>query len=108
MLGRSDGVLNREFPRVFCAICFVAHCFGGAASGIRFGSSEIYEVTDTFAPSSSSTTADPLAVIEDALVVGQKIQGGTDERVVLFVKLIDGATLSEELIKAIKLRVRTT
>ncbi|KAK4047329.1 hypothetical protein OIV83_005507 [Microbotryomycetes sp. JL201] len=85
MLGRSDGVLN--------------------PSGIRFGSAEIYEVCDTFSPSADNAGA--LNVIEDSLVVGQKTQGGADERVVLFVKLIDGRQLGDDLVKEIKLRVRT-
>ncbi|KAK4055353.1 hypothetical protein OIO90_003191 [Microbotryomycetes sp. JL221] len=85
MLGRSDGVLN--------------------PSGIRFGSAEIYEVCDTFSPSADN--AGQFNVIEDSLVVGQKTQGGADERVVLFVKLVDGNELSEALLKEIKLRVRT-
>lgn len=76
-----------------------------AASGIRFGSSEIYEVIDTFAP--GATTAE-FGIIEDSLVVGQKIQGGSDERVVLFVKLVDGKTLDDKLLKEIKLRIRNT
>ncbi|KAL8292250.1 hypothetical protein RQP46_001716 [Phenoliferia psychrophenolica] len=87
MLGRSDGVLN--------------------PSGIRFGSSEIYEVLDTLAPSSEPGTS-PVAVVVDSLVVGQKTAGGADERVVLFVQLVPGKELDEALLKEIKLRVRTT
>ncbi|KAG9104469.1 hypothetical protein FRC06_002125 [Ceratobasidium sp. 370] len=80
MLGRSDGVLN--------------------PGGIRFGSSEIYEVLDqTF-----SSSAQP--IILDSLVVGQSIQGGADERVILFVKLADGETLTDELRKRIKNEIR--
>lgn len=40
--------------------------------------------------------------------MGQKIQGGSDERVVLFVKLVDGKTLDDKLLKEIKLRIRNT
>lgn len=77
------------------------------ASGVRFGSSEIYEVLETLAPSAGS--AGEFNVIEDSLVVGQKIQAGSDERVVLFVKLVDGRTgaLDEKLVKEIKTRIRT-
>lgn len=45
--------------------------------------------------------------MHDALVVGQSIRNGTDERVVLFVKLGDGESLSEELENAIRRQVRT-
>jgi len=78
MLGRSDGVLN--------------------PGGIRFGSSEIYDVIE------SSFSSPP--VIVDSLVVGQTTQGGADERVVLFVQLPDGGTLDDALVKAIKVQVR--
>ncbi|KAF8709107.1 AMP-binding enzyme, partial [Rhizoctonia solani] len=80
MLGRSDGVLN--------------------PGGIRFGSSEIYEVLDQ----SFSAGAQPL--ILDSLVVGQSIQGGADERVILFVKLPEGETLSDDLRKRIREEIR--
>ncbi|KAG9050543.1 hypothetical protein FS837_004727 [Tulasnella sp. UAMH 9824] len=80
MLGRSDGVLN--------------------PGGIRFGSSEIYNVLDAAFSSSSAHH------IVDSLVVGQAIQGGVDERVVLFVKLADGRVLDDALRKAVKTEVR--
>ncbi len=85
MLGRSDGVLNPQ--------------------GIRFGSSEIYDVMATLNP--AATPKGPLNVVVDSLVVGQKINGGVDERVVLFVQLEEGETLGAELEKEIKSRVRT-
>lgn len=44
--------------------------------------------------------------IVDSLVVGQAIQGGVDERVVLFVKLADGRVLDDALCKAVKTEVR--
>lgn len=58
MLGRSDGVLN--------------------PGGIRFGPTDIYSILETAAFADS---------IDDALVVGQMIDGGADERVLLFVKV---------------------
>ncbi|KAM0752422.1 acetoacetate-CoA ligase [Meredithblackwellia eburnea MCA 4105] len=76
MLGRSDGVLN--------------------PSGIRFGSSEIYEVLDS------------VDSVVDSLVIGQKTQGGSDERVVLFVQLQEGKLLGDDLMKEIKLKIRTS
>ncbi|KII95198.1 hypothetical protein PLICRDRAFT_34037 [Plicaturopsis crispa FD-325 SS-3] len=85
MLGRSDGVLN--------------------PGGIRFGSSELYDVVDAcFSP---GNTSDPALTVADCVAVGQSIGAGTDERVILFVKLPEGHTLSPALEKAIKTEVRT-
>lgn len=59
MLGRSDGVLN--------------------PGGIRFGPTDIYSVLET-----------PEFVtlgVEETLVVGLMVDGGADEKVVLFVKV---------------------
>ena len=70
MLGRSDGTLK--------------------PGGVRFGSAELYKVTDQ------------LKWITDSLAVGQQIKD--DERVVLFVKM-DGE-LTEALIKEIKAKIR--
>ncbi|KAF9247056.1 hypothetical protein BU15DRAFT_84622 [Melanogaster broomeanus] len=85
MLGRSDGVLN--------------------PGGIRFGTSEIYDVLDAcFSPLPVRDSADS---IEDALAVGQAIEGGTDERVILFVKLSTGKTLSIDLANKIKAEIRS-
>ncbi|KAJ4307672.1 hypothetical protein N0V84_012567 [Fusarium piperis] len=62
MLGRSDGVLN--------------------PSGIRFGSAEIYAVTET------------ISDIADSICVGQKRPSDSDERVLLFVKMKPGTLLT--------------
>lgn len=59
MLGRSDGVLN--------------------PGGIRFGPTDIYSVLE-------STEYTKLGV-EDMLVVGLMVEGGSDEKVILFVKV---------------------
>lgn len=45
--------------------------------------------------------------IVDSLVVGQAIQGGVDERVVLFVKLAEGRVLDDTLCKAVRTEVRS-
>jgi len=82
MLGRSDGVLN--------------------PGGIRFGSSEIYDVLDIC----FSNIANSGMSLVDSLAVGQKIDGGVDERVVLFVKLLHGQALSDELEQRIKSEIR--
>ncbi|KIK97146.1 hypothetical protein PAXRUDRAFT_825234 [Paxillus rubicundulus Ve08.2h10] len=85
MLGRSDGVLN--------------------PGGIRFGTSEIYDVLAAcFSP---PPIRDSASTIEDALAVGQTIEGGTDERMILFVKLPAGRTLSIELENKIKAEIRS-
>lgn len=44
--------------------------------------------------------------IIDCLAVGQSIDDGTDERVILFIKLPEGEVLSEEFEKKIKSEVR--
>lgn len=69
--------------------------------GIRFGSSEIYDVLD-FA-FSKSTGAQHLL---DFLAVGQKTDNGTDERVILFVKLSEDEHLSLDLESNIKAAIR--
>lgn len=76
MLGRSDGVLN--------------------PSGVRFGSSEIYNVI----------LAHFSTQVEDALCIGRKRASDPDEAVVLFVKMAAGQDFSEELRKGIQAAVR--
>ncbi|KAM6521754.1 hypothetical protein FALCPG4_011460 [Fusarium falciforme] len=70
MLGRSDGVLN--------------------PSGVRFGSAEIYAVTET------------MPDIADSICVGQKRHSDSDERVLLFVKMKPGASLTPATVSRIK------
>lgn len=62
--------------------------------GVRFGSAEIYNVTSNGFPD-----------FADTLCVGQK--QGEDERVVLFVKMRKGKTLTEEHISELKTKIRT-
>lgn len=76
MLGRSDGVLN--------------------PLGVRFGSSEIYNVL------LRHFSAD----IEDALCIGRKRESDPDEVVVLFVKMAAGHSFSDDLTKKIQDAVR--
>jgi len=68
--------------------------------GIRFGSAEIYEVLD----SAFSTTGE--YIVSDYLVVGQKTDGGADERVILFVKLPPGHDLSSSFESRLKAEIR--
>lgn len=72
MLGRSDATLNPQ--------------------GVRFGSSEIYNVVETFPE------------IADSLAVGQSWDG--DERVVLFVMMNDGHSLDDALMTKLKKTIR--
>lgn len=65
MLGRSDGMLK--------------------PAGVRFGSAEIYNLV----------LAHFAADVEDSLCVGRRREGDSDEVVVLFVKLLNGAVIGE-------------
>ncbi|WVR07394.1 acetoacetate-CoA ligase [Kwoniella sp. DSM 27419] len=78
MLGRSDGVLN--------------------PGGIRFGPTDIYSVLEA----QQFTTLG----VEETLVVGLMVDGGADEKVILFVKTKEGRQLDEDLIKKIKTAIR--
>jgi hypothetical protein len=101
MLGRSDGVL---YVSRYAQTNSIHSCWTRNPGGIRFGSAEIYQVLDLcFSP--IATTAD--LVIADALVVGQPINGGADERVILFLQLPEGRTLHEDLVKRVKHEIRT-
>ena len=60
--------------------------------GVRIGTAEIYRQVEQ------------LEEVVESLVIGQEWQG--DVRVVLFVKLRDGASLSEELTASIRRRIR--
>ena len=72
--------------------------------GVRFGSAELYDVIDLcFSPEASHHSH----TIVDCLAVGHSIAQGTDERVILFVKLLEGESLTEELEKRVKHEIRT-
>ncbi len=62
--------------------------------GVRIGTAEIYRQVEVFDE-----------VIE-SIVIGQSWQG--DTRVILFVRLTEGATLDDELISRIKSQIRTS
>ena len=76
MLGRSDGVLN--------------------PSGVRFGSSEIYNIL----LKQFSTE------VEDALCIGRRRESDDDETVVLFVKMAPGKAFSQDLVKRVQGTIR--
>lgn len=72
--------------------------------GVRFGSAELYDVIDLcFSPEATHHSH----TIVDCLAVGQSIAQGTDERVILFVKLLEGENLTEELEKKVRHEIRT-
>jgi acetoacetyl-CoA synthetase len=72
--------------------------------GVRFGSAEIYDVVESCF--SGSAALKPAYQIIDCVAVGQTIDGGKDERVILFVKLVEGESLSPELERKIKEEIR--
>lgn len=63
-------------------------------SGVRFGSSEIYAVTETF------------PAIEDSICVGQRRQMDEDERVLLFIKMQAGKSLSDDLVQKVRAAIK--
>lgn len=75
MLGRSDGVLN--------------------PSGVRFGSSEIYTVTNRFPE------------VVDSLCVGQRRPEDIDEAVVLFLVTRTPEEFTEKLVAKVKKAILT-
>ncbi|CAO1599082.1 hypothetical protein XANCAGTX0491_002827 [Xanthoria calcicola] len=75
MLGRSDGVLK--------------------PAGVRFGSSEIYNMILKHFPE-----------IEDALCIGRRRQQDSDEVVVLFIKMAPKSTFTNSLVQIIKSIIR--
>jgi len=74
--GRSDATLN--------------------PGGVRIGTAEIYRQVEQ------------LPEIVESLVIGQDVAGasGTDVRIVLFVRLVDGAVLDDALKERIRVRIR--
>ncbi len=63
------------------------------ASGVRIGTAEIYRITEEFAE------------VTESLAIAQKWDG--DTRVILFVKMAEGVSLTEELIAQIKSALKT-
>ncbi|XP_074061475.1 acetoacetyl-CoA synthetase isoform X1 [Macrotis lagotis] len=73
MLGRSDGTLN--------------------PNGVRFGSSEIYNIVEAFEE------------VMDSLCIPQYNKDG-EERVILFLKMVPEHSFSQDLVKSIKDAIR--
>jgi len=63
-------------------------------SGVRFGSAEIYNIVEQFKE------------IADSVCVGQKSADGSEERVILFLKVSSGS-LTEDLVGRLVTRIRT-
>ncbi len=61
--------------------------------GVRIGTSEIYRVVEN------------LPEIDDSLVIGQ--EWNNDERVILFVKLVEGVQLNDDLITKVKKSIKS-
>ncbi|XP_060602835.1 acetoacetyl-CoA synthetase-like [Ruditapes philippinarum] len=74
MLGRSDGTLN--------------------PNGVRFGSSEIYHIVESFKE------------IQDSICVAQRKQDVSEERVILFLKMAQGTEFTQELVSNVKTCIR--
>ncbi len=91
----TDVWTHGDFVEVTAEGGYVMHGRSDAtlnASGVRIGTAEIYRITQEFAE------------IVESLAIAQNWEG--DTRVILFVKLSDGAQLSESLISQIKLALK--
>ena len=91
----ADVWTHGDFVEVTAEGGYVMHGRSDAtlnAAGVRIGTAEIYRITEEFAE------------ILESLAIAQNWQG--DTRVILFVKLSDGARLSESLISQIKLALK--
>jgi len=63
-------------------------------NGVRFGSAEIYQIVENFIE------------ISDSVCVAQRNQSGSDERVVLFLKLIPTSEFNDDLVNRVKKSIR--
>jgi len=84
-----------DFAEVRASGGFVIHGRSDATlnpGGVRIGTAEIYAEVDKFPE------------LREAVVIGQDI--GDDVRVVLFVKLVQGGTMTKELVTRIKAAIR--
>jgi acetoacetyl-CoA synthetase len=87
----ADVWTHGDFVEVTAEDGYVMHGRSDAtlnAGGVRIGTAEIYRITEEFAE------------VVESLAIAQNWKG--DTRVILFVKLSDGARLSESLISQIK------
>jgi acetoacetyl-CoA synthetase len=70
---------------------------------VRFGSAEIYQVIESCFSEGTPSLAKEHTII-DSLCIGQKIEA--DERVLLFVKLLPGIEISDDLRARIAKEIR--
>ncbi|KAF6031011.1 AACS [Bugula neritina] len=63
-------------------------------NGVRFGSAEIYSIVEG------------IQEIEDSVCVAQRERAGSEERVILFLKLHNGFLLDEQLLKKVRTEIR--
>jgi acetoacetyl-CoA synthetase len=82
-----------QFPNPYLCLHFFSN-----PSGVRFGSSEIYDVVESLPEAQREE-------IIDFLAVGQSIENGSDERVILFIKL-NGLILDDTLRASIGAAIR--
>jgi acyl-coenzyme A synthetase/AMP-(fatty) acid ligase len=76
-----------------------------SGNAYRFGTAELYEVIELCFSESTATKSEH--IITDCIAVGQTIEGGADERVILFVSLLPGNHLTSELEDLIRKGIRT-
>ncbi|KAJ1896045.1 hypothetical protein LPJ66_004224 [Kickxella alabastrina] len=62
-------------------------------AGVRFGSAELYNIVDTYLE------------VADSLVVGQR--QGVDERVLMFLQMAEGHSMSADVVKRISAHIRS-
>ncbi len=105
---RYRGAYFERFPGVWCHGDWAARTASGGfvisgrsdatlnPGGVRIGTAEIYRQVEA------------IAEVVEALAIAQRVGGeaGGDERVVLFVRLRDGVTLTDSLSDAIRRQVR--
>lgn len=96
-----------KFPDVWTHgdFCYINSTTGGIVmlgrsdgtlnpNGVRFGSAEIYHAVESFKE------------IHDSVCVAQHNKDGTEERVVLFLKMVPGVEFSPDLIHSLKHHIR--
>lgn len=64
-------------------------------NGVRFGSAEIYNVVESYKE------------IQDSVCVAQRKADNSEERVLLFLKMAPGAEFTQELVKNLKVAIRS-
>ena len=101
---RYRGAYFEKYPNIWCHGDFIEKTehqgfivYGRSDAtlnpgGVRIGTAEIYRQVETFPE------------VQESIVIGQDWDG--DTRVVLFLRMTEGAELSDDLVKNIKTRIR--